>query len=153
MSDKNVFVPQARNEPILEYRPGSPERGELQKALDEAYSKIIEIPMFIGGREVRSGKQIPVFPPHRITHRIGTYYQGDAGHVKLAVEAALRNVPEVLDAAVEPDMKFFHEQTLAQVKEALGESVVAGGGGQEGVRGITVDLFVQCPPLLRHEEQ
>jgi 1-pyrroline-5-carboxylate dehydrogenase len=89
MSDENVFVPQARNEPILEYRPGSPERGELQKALDEAYSKIIEIPMFIGGREVRSGKQNPVFPPHRITHRIGTYYQGDAGHVKLAVEAAL----------------------------------------------------------------
>ena len=82
-------MPTARNEPVLDYRPGSPEREEVQKALDEAYSKVIEIPMFIGGSEVRSGREIPVYPPHRIKHRIGTYYQGNADHVRLAVEAAL----------------------------------------------------------------
>jgi 1-pyrroline-5-carboxylate dehydrogenase len=89
MSDKTVFVPRAVNEPVLEYRPGSPEREELQKALDEAYSKIVEIPMFIGGREVRSGKKVPVFPPHRINHQIGYYHQGNAEHVQMAIEAAL----------------------------------------------------------------
>jgi 1-pyrroline-5-carboxylate dehydrogenase len=89
MSDKTVFVPRAVNEPILEYRPGSPEREELQKALDEAYSKIVEIPMFIGGREIKSGKKVPVFPPHRINHQIGYYYQGNAEHVQMAIEAAL----------------------------------------------------------------
>ncbi len=89
MSEKTVFVPKARNEPIMEYRPGSPEREELKKALDEAYSKIIEIPMFIGGREVKSDKKVPVYPPHKLDHQIGNYYQGNGKHVEMAIEAAL----------------------------------------------------------------
>ncbi|MFC2098909.1 L-glutamate gamma-semialdehyde dehydrogenase, partial [Bacteroidota bacterium] len=71
------------------YKPGSPERNELQAAIDEAYSKEIEIPMFIGGKEVKSDKAIPIFPPHKLDHRIGTYYQGNAEHVSMAIEAAL----------------------------------------------------------------
>jgi len=89
MPDNFVFVPRAINEPVLDYRPGSPERVELKKALDEVYSKIIEIPMFIGGKEVKSDKKVPVYPPHNLKHQIGAYYQGNAEHVKLAIEAAL----------------------------------------------------------------
>jgi 1-pyrroline-5-carboxylate dehydrogenase len=89
MSESTVFVPKAINEPVKEYRPGSPEREELKSALDEAYSEIIEIPMFIGGKEVKSDKSIPVYPPHKLDHQVGTYYQGNAGHVNIAIEAAM----------------------------------------------------------------
>lgn len=89
MSDKTVFAPRAVNEPVKTYRPGSPERKELEKALKEAYSKVIDIPMFIGGKEIKSDRKVPVFPPHRLDHQIAYYYQGDAGHVSMAIEAAL----------------------------------------------------------------
>ncbi len=89
MSNKTVLVPGAVNEPVREYRPGSPEREELKRALDNAYSKVIDIPMFIGGNEIRTENKIPVFPPHNLDHQIGNYYQGDAHHVNLAIDAAL----------------------------------------------------------------
>ncbi|MFC2115278.1 L-glutamate gamma-semialdehyde dehydrogenase [Bacteroidota bacterium] len=89
MSEKIVFVPEAKNEPVKDYRPGSPEREELNKALDEVYSKVIDIPMFIGGREVKSDKMIPVYPPHKHSHQIGNYYQGNEEHVNMAIDAAM----------------------------------------------------------------
>jgi len=89
MSEKNVFIPKAVNEPVKDYKPGSPERQELQRAIDEAYSEIIEIPMFIGGKEVKSDKKIPIHPPHKLNHKIADYYQGNGEHVAMAIEAAL----------------------------------------------------------------
>ena len=89
MSEKIVFVPKAMNEPVKDYRPGSPEREEIQKAIDDVYSGLVEIPMFIGGREVKSDKKVPVYPPHKLSHQIGYYYQGGAGHVNMAIEAAM----------------------------------------------------------------
>jgi 1-pyrroline-5-carboxylate dehydrogenase len=89
MSEKIVFVPRAKNEPVKEYRPGSPEREELKKALDEVYSNVREIPMFIGGKEVKSDKVMPIYPPHKLTHKIGEYCQGNATHVNMAIDAAL----------------------------------------------------------------
>ncbi len=90
MSDKTVFVPEARNEPVKDYKPGSPEREELKKVLEENYSKVIEIPMFIGGKEVKSDNKIPVYPPHKLDHKIADYYQGNAEHVSMAIDAALK---------------------------------------------------------------
>lgn len=89
MSVNNVFVPKAINEPVKDYLPGSPEREELKKALDEVYANVKEIPMFIGGREVRSENVFPVYPPHRHRHKIAEYHQGSAEHVNMAIEAAL----------------------------------------------------------------
>jgi len=89
MSEKTVFVPVAVNEPVKEYRPGSPEREELKIALDEAYSKVLDIPMFIGGKEVRTDNKIAVYPPHRLDHQIGNYYQGNSDHVNMGIDAAL----------------------------------------------------------------
>src|ERR1700744_4911332 len=83
----NVPVPQ--NEPVLNYGPRSVERAALKAALDEVRSKKIDIPMYIGGKEVRSGKTGEVRPPHDHQHVLATYHNGDASHVKAAIEAAL----------------------------------------------------------------
>ena len=90
MPDKTVFVPRAVNEPVKEYCPGSPEREEIKKALEEVYSNIQEIPMYIGGTMIKSEKKVPVYPPHKKNHLIGYYCMGNAEHVTMAIEAALK---------------------------------------------------------------
>ena len=89
MSKNTICIPRAVNEPVKEYLPGSPEREDIKKALDEIYSDVKEIPMFIGGKEVTSDKILPIYPPHMISHKIGEYYQGSAEHVNMAIGAAL----------------------------------------------------------------
>ena len=89
MSQQIFHVPKAVNEPIRSYAPGTPEREALKKTIEEARSKEIEIPMFIGGKEIKSGNLVAIRPPHDFKHVLGHYHQGDAGHVKMAIEAAL----------------------------------------------------------------
>jgi 1-pyrroline-5-carboxylate dehydrogenase len=89
MSNGIYKVPQAVNEPVLNYAPGSPERAELKKALADARSKVKDVPMYIGGQEVRTGKTKKLSPPHDHRHVLGHYHEGDAGHVKAAIDAAL----------------------------------------------------------------
>jgi 1-pyrroline-5-carboxylate dehydrogenase len=88
--NKGFFnVPEAVNEPVLSYAPGSRERNELKNKLNELRGQACELPMVIGGKEIRSGKLERIFPPHDIAHTLGYYHQGDATHVKMAIEAAL----------------------------------------------------------------
>lgn len=82
-------VPVAKNEPVKSYAPGSPERKELKAALAELKSKELDIPMIIGGEEVRSEKQVAIHPPHELSHTLGYYHAGDASHVEQAIRAAL----------------------------------------------------------------
>jgi len=82
-------VPQAINEPVLDYAPGSTERKKLKAALAEARSKVLDIPMYIGGQEVRTGNTVNMFPPHDLTHQIGQYHKGGREHLEQAIEAAL----------------------------------------------------------------
>lgn len=82
-------VPVAVNEPVLSYAPGSAERNELQAKLKEMRGKEIDLPMIIGGKEVRTGKLERMAPPHEIAHTLGYYHQGDASHVAMAIEAAM----------------------------------------------------------------
>ncbi len=89
MSEKTVFVPKAENEPVKDYRPGSPEREEIIKAIDEIYSQEVEIPILIGGKAVTSDRKVPVYPPHKTSHLIGNYYLGSKEHVEMAIEAAM----------------------------------------------------------------
>lgn len=86
-------VPTAINEPVLNYGPGSAEREGLKKALEEARSKVIDIPMYINGEEIRTENTAEIFPPHDIKHKIGTYHKGTAEHVKQAIAAALAARP------------------------------------------------------------
>lgn len=83
----NVPVPQ--NEPVLNYGPRSVERAALKAALEDARSKEIDIPMYIGGKEIRTGKKLEIRPPHDHKHLLATYHDGDKSHVNAAIDAAL----------------------------------------------------------------
>lgn len=89
MSTGFFKVPVPSNEPILSYAPGTKERELLQAALKEARSKVLDIPMYIGSEEVRSGKTAKLSPPHDHQHILGHYHQGDKSHVEAAIKAAL----------------------------------------------------------------
>jgi 1-pyrroline-5-carboxylate dehydrogenase len=82
-------VPTPQNEPVLNYGPRSVERAALKAALDEARAKVIEIPMYIGGKEVHTGKRLEIRPPHDHQHLLATFPEGDAATVTAAIDAAL----------------------------------------------------------------
>ncbi|NPA37445.1 MAG: L-glutamate gamma-semialdehyde dehydrogenase [Chlorobi bacterium] len=82
-------VPVAKNEPVLSYAPGTKEREELKKQLEEFRSMEMDIPMYIGGEEIRTGKKVAIHPPHDLKHTLGYYHQGDETHVHKAIDAAL----------------------------------------------------------------
>lgn len=82
-------VPTPKNEPVLSYAPGSKERAALQQALREARSQVLDIPMYIGSDEVRTGKKKAISPPHDHQHVLGYFHEGDKGHVEQAINAAL----------------------------------------------------------------
>ncbi len=81
--------PTPTNEPVLSYAPNSPERGLLKETLKNLKAQNIDVPMIIGGKEVRTGKTVTMHPPHEIGHVLGHYHEGDAQHVREAIAAAL----------------------------------------------------------------
>ncbi len=87
-------VPVPVNEPILTYAPGTAARAELKAALAEGRSKVLDIPMYIGSEEVRSGKTIDLRPPHDHQHKLGHFHVSDASHVDAAINAALAAKPK-----------------------------------------------------------
>lgn len=82
-------APTPINEPVKDYRPGSPERIQLQATITELRSGKKDIPMYIGGEEIRTNKKIRIAPPHDHQHTLGYFHEGDASHVNQAIEAAL----------------------------------------------------------------
>lgn len=89
MSNAFFQVPIAKNEPVKSYVPGTPEREELLATYRKMMAETVDVPMVIGGEEVRTEKKVNIRPPHRTQHLLGTYSQGDASHVQRAIEAAL----------------------------------------------------------------
>jgi len=87
---KGIFkVPVAINEPIKSYAAGSAERKELQAMLKELRSQELDIPMYIGADEVRSGNRVRLAPPHDHQHTLGYFHKSDKSHVEQAIAAAL----------------------------------------------------------------
>lgn len=82
-------VPTPVNEPIYSYAPGTKERALLKEAIAEARSKQLDIPMYIGGKEVRTENKHTVRPPHDHQHVLATFSYGDKTHVQQAIDAAL----------------------------------------------------------------
>jgi 1-pyrroline-5-carboxylate dehydrogenase len=82
--------PLPANETVLNYAPGSKEKEILKGTLKELKSRQHDIPMYIGNKEVRSGRKIPIHPPHEIAHSLGFFHAGDEKHVKLAIQSALK---------------------------------------------------------------
>jgi 1-pyrroline-5-carboxylate dehydrogenase len=89
MSSHGIFqVPEPHNEPVRNYAPGSPERQELRVRLAELESQQIEIPLVIGGEEVRTGETFEAVEPHDTGHVLGTVHKGGAKEVERAIAAA-----------------------------------------------------------------
>lgn len=87
---KGIFnVPTPVNEPVKGYAPGSPERAELKQMLAHLRSQQFDIPMYIGGKEVRSGKTVRLAPPHDHQHTLGHFHKSEKEHVTMAIDAAL----------------------------------------------------------------
>jgi len=81
-------IPQPKNEPCLQYAPGSPERAVLTATLQEMLNQQVDVPMIIGGEEVRNGKLGDIRCPHNHHHLLGRYHQGNALYVQNAIDAA-----------------------------------------------------------------
>jgi 1-pyrroline-5-carboxylate dehydrogenase len=81
--------PMPVNEPVLSYAPGSPERKRIKEVLAELKKEQIDVPMYIGSKEVRTNKKGTLHPPHEIGHTLGTYSEGNEKHVTQAIDAAL----------------------------------------------------------------
>ncbi len=86
-------IPEIKNEPVRSYAPGSPERASLKRKLEEMRGVEVDLPMIIGGEEVRSGKRYEIRPPHDTAHLLGYYHQGDKSHIQAAIDAALKAKP------------------------------------------------------------
>ncbi len=89
MSKAIYKTPIPVNEPVLDYLPGSPERAELQKTLKHYKSTEVDIPMIIGGKEVRTNETVSIHPPHEKAHTLGKFHMGGEEHVYQAIDAAL----------------------------------------------------------------
>ncbi|MCK5001327.1 MAG: L-glutamate gamma-semialdehyde dehydrogenase [Anaerohalosphaera sp.] len=81
-------LPKPINEPIFSYAPGTPERELLKKELDRMGSEQIEIPLIIGGKEVRTGNTGTCVEPHNHKHVLATYHKAGEKEVKMAIEAS-----------------------------------------------------------------
>jgi 1-pyrroline-5-carboxylate dehydrogenase len=82
--------PSPANEPVLSYAPGSPEKLALKKALSDLKKKTLDIPMYIGGKAVRTGKKVAIHPPHERAHVLGHFHVGTKQHVDQAINIALK---------------------------------------------------------------
>lgn len=93
MSNAFFQVPPAINEPVRSYAPGSPDRESVIRAIQALKTYQADIPMYIGGEEVRTGDTRTIRPPHELSHVLGQFHKGNAGHVRQAIDAALAAKP------------------------------------------------------------
>jgi 1-pyrroline-5-carboxylate dehydrogenase len=78
-----------RNEPVLTYKPGSPERMLLEEELSVQKNMVVDIPLIIGGKEIRTGKTGQVVMPSDHNHVLATYHKATEKEVTMAINAAL----------------------------------------------------------------
>ncbi len=79
-----------QNEPVLSYAPGTPEREEVLKTYNDYWNRQIEVPLYIDGKEIKTGKTKEITPPHDHKHVIGFYHKAGKEHVQQAIESALK---------------------------------------------------------------
>jgi 1-pyrroline-5-carboxylate dehydrogenase len=83
-------IPEPRNEAVLSYAPGTPERAALKAQLAELGGRELEIPLVIGGHEVRTGRIAEARVPHRHGQRLARWHQAGPAEVQAAIEAAMK---------------------------------------------------------------
>jgi 1-pyrroline-5-carboxylate dehydrogenase len=89
MSAPGIFRPPPPvNEPVRDYAPGSPERESLQARIRQMENERLDVPLVIGGEEVRTGKTAEAVMPHKKSHVLADVHQGGAAEVEQAITAS-----------------------------------------------------------------
>lgn len=88
MANGSFNVPLPKNEPVLNYGPGSLEKTSLKDKLKELKKQEIEIPLIIGGKQVKTDKPGDCRMPHNHGHRLGVYHKAEEAEVQQAIQAA-----------------------------------------------------------------
>lgn len=87
---KGIYnIPKAFNEPVKSYAPGSIEREEVLATFKKMYNETVDVPLYIGGEEIRTGNTKPIKPPFDHKHIVGHYHEASKEHVEKAISAAL----------------------------------------------------------------
>jgi 1-pyrroline-5-carboxylate dehydrogenase len=81
-------IREPKNEPVLQYEPGSRARAELKAELERMLREPVDVPCIIGGREVRTGDRVDMNPPHSLRQSLGHYHRANATEAELAIDAA-----------------------------------------------------------------
>jgi 1-pyrroline-5-carboxylate dehydrogenase len=89
MLNAEVHVPPPANEPVLSYAPGSPERAALKKSLEDMAAQVVDAPLVIDGKEVRTGETQEAVMPHAHARVLGRFHKAKASEVRSAVGAAV----------------------------------------------------------------
>lgn len=87
MNEAQFTVPMPNNEPVLEYRPGSLERNSLKNKLKQMTEEVIEIPLIIGGREIKTGDTGKSVMPHNHGHTLAIFHKAGVREVEKAIDA------------------------------------------------------------------
>ena len=88
MSNAIFSLPDAHNEPGLTYAPGSKERALLKAELERQYNLVLDIPIIIGGKEIRTGNTLQAVCPHEHGHVLANVHQAGEAEIRMAIEAA-----------------------------------------------------------------
>ena len=89
MNSGYFAYPLPQNEPVLSYAPSSKEKELLKKTIKELKESKADIPMYIGGKEVRTGSLSDIRPPHETAHLLAQFHEGNETHIRQAIDAAL----------------------------------------------------------------
>ena len=89
----SIPIPPPINEPVLSYAPGTRERAALTESLAAMSRERADIPVVVGGKEIRKGKTIDVTMPHRHAHLVATAHEAGEGEVRAAIDSAMRVAP------------------------------------------------------------
>lgn len=99
---KGVFqVPRAVNEPVRTYAPGTPERDAVLETYKQMYKSKIEVPLYIGSKEVKTGNTAAMNPPHDHQHQLGVYHLASKKEIDQAIQSALEAKDKWTDLAWE----------------------------------------------------
>ena len=82
-------VPKPVNEPVKSYAPNSPERTELLATYNKMYNEKVDIPFYIGGKEIRTGNTVSIHPPHDHKHTVGNFHTAEKHHIEEAVDSSM----------------------------------------------------------------
>ncbi|HEB60649.1 MAG TPA: aldehyde dehydrogenase family protein, partial [Phycisphaeraceae bacterium] len=107
MADAYFEIPDPVNEPVLAYAPGSPEKKVLKEELQKQASQEIEIPLIIGGKEVRTGNMLNVVMPHNHSHVLAKVHMAGEEEARQAVQAAMEAKKQWQDTPAEARAAIF----------------------------------------------